>query len=85
MDRTISADATAHSMMDICIDEDCVYIALLKKKLFETDSDDIKVIEAAAREDVRLLTAILDIFMDNPVLFPEVCRSDAEDWVVHCR
>ncbi len=79
MDRKICAVAVAQSMMDICIDENCVYIALLKKKLFETESDDIKVIEATAREDVRLLTAILDIFMDNPVLFPEVCRSDAED------
>ena len=58
-------------------------MAQWKKKLFETISDDIKAVEAAAREDARLLASVLDIFLDSPVLFPETTRSDAEDRVSH--
>ena len=83
MDRIICTDANTHSMLDICIDGDCVYVAQWKKKLFETISDDIKAVEAAAREDARLLAAVLDIFLDSPVLFPETTCSDAEDRVSH--
>lgn len=63
--------------MDICVDENRVYIVVWNRKsLFQTDDKTGTDINTISREGACRLSDFLDVFLDHPELFSEAASSE---------